>query len=271
MNLDGPGVYLIRNLVNGKKYVGSSALLRRRWKVHKTNLNCGRHHNRPLTAAWKKYGAENFVFEVLENCPVDHVIAREQWWMDQEKPEYNVAPAAGSAFGMKHHSGAKTRIKGRKRSAESVALTAAAHRGPKRSEETRSRIAQSRTGKKMPPRSAEHRAKLSAAQRGRMPKPEQMAALQAGRARQVFTEERKAKVAASLRAAYEAGLKSRERPPEYRSKIGRTLAKLTDDQVREIRVLLSEGTTGVTLAKRYSVNTGTISEIKTGKKYVWVT
>lgn len=59
------GVYQIRNLVNGKVYIGSTKVFRRRASQHHTSLKTGRHRNKHLLGSWNKYGEQNFIFEVL--------------------------------------------------------------------------------------------------------------------------------------------------------------------------------------------------------------
>lgn len=62
------GIYRIRNLVNGKCYIGKTGMnFGDRWDSHRALLNSGKHDNPHLQKAWKKYGANNFVFEVLES------------------------------------------------------------------------------------------------------------------------------------------------------------------------------------------------------------
>lgn len=60
------GVYQIRNLVNGKIYVGSSRNLKQRKTSHFSKLRKQVHDNAHLQAAYNKYGKENFIFEILE-------------------------------------------------------------------------------------------------------------------------------------------------------------------------------------------------------------
>lgn len=55
------GIYSITNRVNGKKYIGQSWDIPRRWRAHKSTG-----HNRYLDRAYKKYGFDNFEFEILE-------------------------------------------------------------------------------------------------------------------------------------------------------------------------------------------------------------
>lgn len=63
-------IYQITNMVNGKFYIGSAdSFARREWQ-HKYDLKRGVHKNPHLQASWNKYGADAFVFEVLEEIPV---------------------------------------------------------------------------------------------------------------------------------------------------------------------------------------------------------
>ena len=61
-----PGIYLFKNKINGKCYVGQAKLsLRRRLLRHKNNLEHER-YDAPIYKALKKYGWENFDFYILE-------------------------------------------------------------------------------------------------------------------------------------------------------------------------------------------------------------
>lgn len=39
------GIYEIRNAVNGKRYVGSSVRIKKRWRDHRSALNGRKHEN----------------------------------------------------------------------------------------------------------------------------------------------------------------------------------------------------------------------------------
>ena len=109
------GVYSILNRVDGKVYVGSSSSLVRREKDHRKALNDGRHGNRYLQRAYRKYGAGAFTFQVLEHCKVDDCVAREQVWMDKLRsanPQYgyNLSPTAGSVRGVKFSDESKLKV-----------------------------------------------------------------------------------------------------------------------------------------------------------------
>ena len=62
------GIYRIKNLKNKKCYYGSSKNIEKRWRTHSNNLKNGKHHNIHLQRSWDKYGEDNFVFELVEEC-----------------------------------------------------------------------------------------------------------------------------------------------------------------------------------------------------------
>lgn len=59
------GVFQIRNKVNQKIFIGSSLDLEASWNRLKMELKFGNYPNAELQNDWKKYGAENFEFEIL--------------------------------------------------------------------------------------------------------------------------------------------------------------------------------------------------------------
>lgn len=58
-------VYTITNIINDKKYIGSTYNPDQRWKTHQYELRCGTHHNIYLQRAVNKYGLDNFRFDIL--------------------------------------------------------------------------------------------------------------------------------------------------------------------------------------------------------------
>lgn len=77
------GVYIIKNKVNGKFYIGSSNNIWKRWQSHIYELNTNSHANKHLQRAWNKYGEENFEFNVLEFCDEEVQFDREQEYIDK--------------------------------------------------------------------------------------------------------------------------------------------------------------------------------------------
>jgi group I intron endonuclease len=60
------GVFQVKNTVNGKVLLGSSLNLDGALNGHKFMLKTGSHRNKALQEDWNKYGADQFVFEILE-------------------------------------------------------------------------------------------------------------------------------------------------------------------------------------------------------------
>lgn len=142
------GVYAITNNVNGKRYVGSTAVsFTKRWRDHRRDLSRGTHDNSRLQRAWDKYGASAFEFIVLCVCEPNECINNEQIWIDKcdsanRTSGYNLAPIAGSSLGRKH------------------------------TEQGRAKISAAKKGFQL---SAEHKAKLLAANLGRVKTPQEIA------------------------------------------------------------------------------------------------
>ncbi len=102
------GIYVIRNGVNGKMYVGSALDIARRHAKHRYQLRTGKHPSKHLNAAWKKYGEDAFEFATLEECDSTVLLEREQFWMDKLHPAYNKRLIAENNLGVAHTSEHKT-------------------------------------------------------------------------------------------------------------------------------------------------------------------
>ena len=79
------GIYLIRNNMNGKCYVGQSTNIQARWNRHKSaafNPNDAG-YDYPLYRAIRKYGVDNFEFQVLIECPRESLNALEIQYIAQ--------------------------------------------------------------------------------------------------------------------------------------------------------------------------------------------
>jgi len=104
------GVYQILNTENNHKYIGSSANIESRIRVHKSKLNRGIHSNGHLQRAWDKYGESNFSFSIIEKCAIAELCSTEQHYINSLKPEYNILRVAYSARGYAHTEMAKEKI-----------------------------------------------------------------------------------------------------------------------------------------------------------------
>lgn len=60
------GIYIITNIVNNKKYIGSSLDYKRRIGQHKYSLRKNSHYNKHLQSSFNKYKEESFEFKLLE-------------------------------------------------------------------------------------------------------------------------------------------------------------------------------------------------------------
>jgi group I intron endonuclease len=93
------GIYIIRNLINNKIYVGSTKNFYKRKIRHFRDLNDKKHHNISLTNAVNKYGLENFSFEIVEEVPYEKelIINKEQEYIDDldaKTDGYNIGDAS---------------------------------------------------------------------------------------------------------------------------------------------------------------------------------
>lgn len=72
------GIYKITNKLNGKAYVGQSNDIERRFKEHQQK---GESSRIPLDVAIQKYGKDNFIYEIIEECSLEELNQKEQYWI----------------------------------------------------------------------------------------------------------------------------------------------------------------------------------------------
>ena len=77
------GIYCIKNLKNGKRYIGLSRDIHGRWKQHISDLNGNRHINEHLQSSWNKYGENNFAFYIIEQCLKDDLCDKEKYYISK--------------------------------------------------------------------------------------------------------------------------------------------------------------------------------------------
>lgn len=88
------GIYIIINKINQHSYVGLSKDIKTRWQHHineSKNPN-SKEYQKTLYRAFRKYGIENFDFQILELCPEEKLAEREIYWinkLDTVKNGYN--------------------------------------------------------------------------------------------------------------------------------------------------------------------------------------
>lgn len=174
-------VYLIKNLVTGKCYVGQTRrTLAQRFYAHKRVVGKA-NACKALSDAMKAHGTANFTIELLRTCASQ---AEMDAW--EVKLIAELGTFAPGGYNLTRGGGGKS---GYKHSPESVEKMAASHRGKpltaehkakvsaslkgnkyalgsKHSDETKQAISRQFKGIKRPPFSPEHRAAIAAARKG---------------------------------------------------------------------------------------------------------
>jgi hypothetical protein len=89
------GVFQVKNTANGRILLGSSLNLDGALNGHRFMLKTGSHRNKELLSDWNEYGADNFVFEILEVVDVrdnpnfnlsDELTLLEMIWLEKLEP-----------------------------------------------------------------------------------------------------------------------------------------------------------------------------------------
>lgn len=289
-DVESSGIYQIRNIKNGKRYVGSAVNVRQRWASHRSLLRKGKHHSDHLQNSWKKYGEQSFEFEVIELCEKGSLIEREQWHINQGC-HYNKAPIAGSPLGVKWSKSARERASARRAGvrkssshveamrtafpkvwkrdgyAEKMKAAISASYTPElrklKSDQMKARWAsyeyREETIKKIAlSHGAERRALTSLQSKERWADPEFRSRMAESASNRIVSEDTKQKISKALTG--------RNLSIETRKK----KSALTDSQVIQIRAMHLDGATYKEIAFSFGVHIGTIARIIRGVRYQWV-
>lgn len=243
--MKAPVIYKIRNVVNGKFYVGSTMDTRERFRTHRNKLRASKHHCAHLQAAWTKYGEECFVFEVVEQVASPALLqAAEDVWLAAHVGQghcYNVgvrsgAPWRGGAkeahpcFGVPKSEQTRAAIAASLTATYAADPTAHPRYGKSHTDETKAKISETRTGKMAGERhyrfgttlSPEVREKIGAAQRGVKKGP------------RVLTEEGRAKIRAAAEAGHYANFAGKRHTDAAKAKMSQQVIA-TDPSGTETR------------------------------------
>ncbi len=155
------GIYKIQSLINTKRiYIGSAIDLKTRWRLHLNKLNNNDHHSIKLQNHYNKYGKDDLIFIIVELCFPEFLIIREQYYLDQLNPYFNICKKADSKLGIKL-------------SEESCKNMSIAKKGHLTSKETRIKISKALLGHKSInkgiPMSEEQKLKIGRANKGKQP------------------------------------------------------------------------------------------------------
>ena len=115
------GIYIIKNTINDKVYIGSAVCIKQRFIGHKNQFKKQVHNDRFQNFV-NKYGINTLIFEVIEYVnDKEKLIKREQYWIDyyeswKSKKGFNICKTAGSTIGVKmpksHIESSKKRMMG---------------------------------------------------------------------------------------------------------------------------------------------------------------
>lgn len=110
------GIYKIESRSRGCIYYGSAKDIHNRWRGHRRDLRQGLHHSRYMQSLFNKYGMDDLVFSVCEQCSAEKLIETEQKYLDcvfslPKKMRMNSARIAGTTLGFKHRPATIERLK----------------------------------------------------------------------------------------------------------------------------------------------------------------
>ncbi len=147
------GVYEIMCIPNGRRYIGSSVNMAKRFMEHRSALRNGRHHSFLLQRTWEKYGESAFRFTRLLACDADHRTLYEQIAIDvfdaanplvgmNRDPVAKCSPPSAAFKGRQHTTESKRKISESRKGMHAWNKgIPSAQKGAKRSQEGRQRIA----------------------------------------------------------------------------------------------------------------------------------
>lgn len=78
------GIYIIKNVVNSKVYIGQSVDILTRWYQHRSAATNEKHpeHNNKIHTAIREIGKDKFYLEILEECSRNDLSEKEKYWIN---------------------------------------------------------------------------------------------------------------------------------------------------------------------------------------------
>jgi len=166
------GIYKIANKITKDFYIGSAINLANRFSSHKSKLQRNMHESPILQNVYNKYGLENLSFETIEIITnKNNLIKKEQQYLDELNPKYNICKVAGSRLGQKASKETKRKLSkcrkgnknclGYKHTDETKKKMSESHKNFIHSEESKKKISETKRSQKRKPFTNEHKEHLS--------------------------------------------------------------------------------------------------------------
>lgn len=170
------GIYKITNTINNHVYIGQAENIDKRIQKHINALVSGYHVNKHLQNAWNKYGANKFTFSIIEECELENLTEREQYWIDyyggiDSINTYNVREASNSGtFNLEIRNLISKKLNGHDVSEQTRNKLRKAMIGKSRSDEVKKKISNTLKGRegsfKGKHLTEEHKRKISESMKG---------------------------------------------------------------------------------------------------------
>lgn len=220
------GIYAILNIINKKVYIGSAKNLYNRYRKHKSGLNNNIHPNKHMQNSYNKYGACNFLFVIIEIVDDENkLIEKEQHWIDTYQSYNN-------------------------RKGYNIRIEAQSNLGLKLSEETKIKMSEAHKGE-------------NAYWFNKTMHPNFIKAGQIARKNRKYTDEQRDKVSKQFKGTTKSQ-DTIEKMKEAQKGSNNPSAKLNEEKVKEIILLLNKKISMKEIAEMFKVSYETISSIKRG-------
>ena len=144
-------IYEFVNKINGKIYVGQAKDFKSRLRCHKYHTKSNK-KNSPFYAALRKYGWDNFSINIIEECAIEMLNEKEEYWINEKKSlypnGYNLMKG-GNQYEMSEDTKKKISNlrKGIKFSPEHIENLKKSHLGNKLSDETKKKLSEINKGR----------------------------------------------------------------------------------------------------------------------------
>ena len=145
------GIYKITN-PSGNSYIGQSRDIEHKFYYYRLSSDWIK-EQRKLYNSLKKYGYENHVFEVIEECSEDNINEREIYWINHFNSVINGLNLKYGGIGGRHSEETKQNISkslmGKKQSKETIEKRSKSLQGMKRSDYTKQLMSEAGKNKKI--------------------------------------------------------------------------------------------------------------------------